>query len=34
MAGKQVWSGMVQGKKSVTLPAGTYLVNDKKVLVK
>lgn len=34
MAGKQVWSGMVQGNKSVTLPAGTYLVNDKKVLVK
>lgn len=34
MAGKQAWSGMVQGKKSVTLPAGTYLVNDKKVLVK
>ena len=34
MAGKQVWSGMVQGKKSVTLPAGSYLVNDKKVLVK
>jgi hypothetical protein len=34
MAGKQVWSGMVQGKKSVTLPAGTYLVDDKKVLVK
>ena len=34
MAGKQVWSGMVQGKKSVTLPAGTYLVNDKKVWVK
>lgn len=34
MAGKQVWSGMVQGEKSVTLPAGTYLVNDKKVLVK
>ena len=34
MAGKQVWSGMVQGKKSVPLPAGTYLVNDKKVLVK
>lgn len=34
MAGKQVWSGMVQGKKSFTLPAGTYLVNDKKVLVK
>ena len=34
MAGKQVWSGMVQGKKSVTLPAGAYLVNDKKVLVK
>ena len=34
MAGKQVWSGMVRGNKSVTLPAGTYLVNDKKVLVK
>lgn len=34
MAGKQVWSGMVKGNKSVTLPAGTYLVNDKKVLVK
>ena len=34
MAGKQMWSGMVQGEKSVTLPAGTYLVNDKKVLVK
>lgn len=34
MAGKQVWSGRVQGKKSVTLPAGTYLVNDKKVWVK
>ena len=34
MAGKQVWSGKVKGNKSVTLPAGTYLVNDKKVLVK
>ena len=33
MAGKQVWSGAIQGKKSIALPAGTYLVNNKKVLV-
>ena len=33
MAGKQVWSGTIQGKKSIALPAGTYLVNNKKVLV-
>ena len=34
MTGKAVWSGMLQGEKSLSLPAGTYLVNDKKVLVK
>ena len=34
LSGKQVWSGTLQGKKSLTLPAGTYLVNDKKFLVK
>ena len=33
MAGKQVWSGAIQGKKSIALPAGTYLVNNKKVLM-
>ena len=33
MAGKQVWTGAIQGKKSIALPAGTYLVNNKKVLM-
>ena len=34
LSGKQVWGGKVKGKKTISLPAGTYLVNDKKVLVK
>ena len=34
MAGKRVWNNTINGKHTITLPAGTYLVNNKKVLVK
>ena len=34
MAGKQIWRGEVAGRKTIELPTGTYLVGDKKVVVK
>ena len=34
VAGKQIWRGEVAGSKTVELPTGTYLVGDKKVVVK
>ena len=33
MAGKRVWSNMINGKQTIALPAGAYLVNGTKVLV-
>ena len=34
MVGKRVWNNTINGKHTITLPAGTYLINNKKVLVK
>ena len=34
VAGKQIWRGEVAGSKTIELPTGTYLVGDKKVVVK
>ena len=34
VAGKQIWRGEVAGRKTIELPTGTYLVGDKKVVVK
>jgi hypothetical protein len=34
VAGKQIWRGEVAGTKTIELPTGTYLVGDKKVVVK
>jgi len=33
MAGKRVWSNTINGKQTIALPAGAYLVNGTKVLV-